>query len=71
MRKLGLVIALFAAFALVPAAQAQSEEVFAKSLHIYDSYRVVPNITYLNPRSDVSRSQPVPPTQKVITPWPM
>jgi acetyl esterase/lipase len=47
MRKLGLVIALFAAFALVPAAHAQSEEAFAKALHIYDSYRVAPNITYL------------------------
>ncbi len=48
MRKLGFVVALFAAFALVPVlARAQSTEAFAKALHIYDSYRVVPNITYL------------------------
>jgi acetyl esterase/lipase len=48
MRKLGFVIALFAAFALAPAlSRAQSTEAFAKALHIYDSYRVVPNITYL------------------------
>src|SRR6202795_3696140 len=46
MRKFGFVITL--AFALVPAlAHAQSAEAFAKALHIYDSYRVVPNITYL------------------------
>jgi acetyl esterase/lipase len=48
MRKLGPVITLFAAFTLAPAlSHAQSTEAFAKALHIYDSYRVVPNITYL------------------------
>jgi acetyl esterase/lipase len=49
MRKLGFaIITLFAAFALAPAlSQAQSTEAFTKALHIYDSYRVVPNITYL------------------------
>ncbi|HEY4848979.1 MAG TPA: alpha/beta hydrolase, partial [Methylocella sp.] len=48
MRKLGFVIALFVAFALAPAlSHAQSTDAFAKALHVYDSYRVVPNITYL------------------------
>ena len=48
MRKLGFVIPLFMAFALAPApSHAQSSEAFAKALHIYDSYRVVSNITYL------------------------
>ena len=48
MRKLGFVIALFAAFALAPAlSHAQSADTFAKALHIFGSYRVMPNITYL------------------------
>ena len=48
MRKLGLVIALLGASALAPAlSHAQSPDAFAKALHIYGSYRVVPNITYL------------------------
>ena len=48
MRKLGFVIASFAAFALAPTlSHAQSTDSFAKALHIYGSYRVVPNITYL------------------------
>src|SRR5260370_1352144 len=48
MRKLGLVIALFAVSALAPAlSHAQSTDAFAKALHINGSYRVVPNITYL------------------------
>jgi acetyl esterase/lipase len=48
MRKLGLVIALLGASALAPAlSHAQSADALAKALHIYDSYRVVPNITYL------------------------
>src|SRR5258708_21550853 len=48
MRKLGLVIALLGASALAPAlSHAQSADAFAKALHIYGSYRVVPNITYL------------------------
>jgi acetyl esterase/lipase len=48
MRRLGFVITLFASLALVPApARAQSTDAFAKALHIYDSYRVVSNITYL------------------------
>ena len=48
MRRFGFVIALFASITLVPVlAQAQSADAFAKALHIYDSYRVVPNITYL------------------------
>ena len=48
MRKLAFVTASFAAFALAPTlADAQSTEAFTKALHIYDSYRVVPNITYL------------------------
>jgi len=48
MRRLGFVITLFASLALVPApARAQSADAFAKALHIYDSYRVVSNITYL------------------------
>jgi len=48
MRKIGFVTALFAALALTPPlAHAQRADAFAKALHIYDSYRVVPNITYL------------------------
>jgi acetyl esterase/lipase len=48
MRKLGLVIALLGASALAPAlSHAQSADALAKALHIYGSYRVVPNITYL------------------------
>ena len=48
MRKIGFVTALFAALALAPPlAHAQRADAFAKALHIYDSYRVVPNITYL------------------------
>ena len=48
MRKLGFVISLSAAFAFAPAlSQAQSTDAFAKALHVYGSYRVVPNITYL------------------------
>jgi acetyl esterase/lipase len=48
MRKLRFGIALFVAFALVPAlSHAQSTDAFAKALHVYGSYRVVPNITYL------------------------
>jgi acetyl esterase/lipase len=48
MRRLGFVIALFVAFTLAPAlSHAQSTDAFAKALHVYDSYRVVPNITYL------------------------
>ena len=47
MRKLGFAITMLVAFALGPAALAQSAEGFAKALHIYDIYRVVPNITYL------------------------
>jgi len=48
MRKLGFVIALFAAFALAPAlSHAQSADTFAKALHIFGSYRVMPDITYL------------------------
>jgi acetyl esterase/lipase len=48
MRKLELVIALLGASALGPAlSHAQSADAFAKALHIYGSYRVVPNITYL------------------------
>jgi acetyl esterase/lipase len=48
MRKLGLVIALLGASALAPAlSHAQSPDAFAKALHIYGSYRVVPDITYL------------------------
>ena len=48
MRKLGLVIALLGASALAPAlSHAQSPDAFAKTLHIYGSYRVVPDITYL------------------------
>jgi acetyl esterase/lipase len=48
MRKLGFVIPLFMAFALAPAlSHAQSTEALEKALHIYDSYSVVPNITYL------------------------
>ena len=48
MRKLGFIIASFTAFALAPTlSHAQSTDSFAKALHIYGSYRVVPNITYL------------------------
>jgi acetyl esterase/lipase len=48
MRKIGFVTTLFAALALAPPlAHAQRADAFAKALHIYDSYRVVPNITYL------------------------
>jgi acetyl esterase/lipase len=48
MRKLRLVISLSAAFALAPAfSHAQSADAFAKALHVYGSYRVAPNITYL------------------------
>jgi acetyl esterase/lipase len=48
MRKLGFVISLSVAFALAPAvSHAQSTDAFAKALHVYGSYRVVPNITYL------------------------
>src|SRR5258708_4926881 len=48
MRKLRLVIALLGASALAPAlSHAQSADAFTKALHIYGSYRGVPNITYL------------------------
>lgn len=48
MRKLRFGIALSAAFAVAPVlSQAQSPDSFAKALHIFGSYRVVPNITYL------------------------
>jgi acetyl esterase/lipase len=48
MRKLGFVLSLSAAFAFAPTfSQAQSTDAFAKALHVYGSYRVVPNITYL------------------------
>jgi acetyl esterase/lipase len=48
MRKLGFIISLSMAFAFAPAvSQAQSTDAFAKALHVYDSYRVAPNITYL------------------------
>jgi acetyl esterase/lipase len=48
MRKLGFVISLSAVLALTPSvSHAQSSDAFAKALHVYDSYRVVPNITYL------------------------
>jgi acetyl esterase/lipase len=48
MRKFGFVVSLSMAFAFAPAlSQAQSTDAFAKALHVYDSYRVVPNITYL------------------------
>jgi acetyl esterase/lipase len=48
MRKLRLAISLSAAFALAPAfSHAQSPDGFAKALHVYGSYRVAPNITYL------------------------
>ena len=48
MRKFGLVIALLGASAVAPAvSHAQSADAFAKALHIYGSYRVVPNIAYL------------------------
>ena len=45
---LGPFIALCLAVALTPGlASAQGTDAFAKALHIYDSYRVAPNITYL------------------------
>src|SRR6516162_9952401 len=47
MRKLGFAITILVAFAMGPAALAQSAEELTKALHIYDNYRVVPNITYL------------------------
>ena len=48
MRPFRFVTALAAALALQPAlAHAQAADLFAKALHIFDSYRVVPNITYL------------------------
>ena len=48
MRKIGFVTTLFAVLALAPPlAHAQRADAFAKALHIYDSYRVVPNVTYL------------------------
>ena len=48
MRKIGFVTTLFAVLALAPPlAHAQRADAFAKALHIYDRYRVVPNITYL------------------------
>jgi hypothetical protein len=48
MRKFGFVFALFAALALAPPlARAQNADAFAKALHIFTSYNVVPNITYL------------------------
>ena len=48
MSKLGLVIALLGPSALAPAlSYAQSADALAKALHIYGSYRVVPDITYL------------------------
>jgi acetyl esterase/lipase len=48
MKRLGFVISLSAACALAPApSHAQSPDAFAKALHVYGSYRVAPNITYL------------------------
>ena len=50
MRKpiLGSIVALCLAVSLAsPLIQAQSADMVAKAIHIYDSYRVVPNITYL------------------------
>jgi acetyl esterase/lipase len=48
MRELGLVISLSAVLALTPSvSRAQSSDAFAKALHVYGSYRVVPNISYL------------------------
>ena len=45
---LGPFIALCLAVALTPGlASAQGTDAFAKALHIYDSYRIAPNITYL------------------------
>jgi acetyl esterase/lipase len=47
-RELGLVVSLSAVLALTPSlSHAQSGDAFAKALHVYDSYRVVPNIIYL------------------------
>jgi acetyl esterase/lipase len=47
-RKLGFAISLSVTFALAPAfSHAQSTDAFAKALHVYGSYRVAPNITYL------------------------
>jgi acetyl esterase/lipase len=48
MGRLRLVIALFGASALAPAlSHAQSADAFTNALHVYGSYRVLPNITYL------------------------
>lgn len=48
MRELGFVISLSAVLALTPSvSHAQSGDAFAKALHVYGSYRVVPNVTYL------------------------
>jgi acetyl esterase/lipase len=48
MRKLALVLALVVAVLLAPAtARAQGAEALTKAIHISDTYRVVPNITYL------------------------
>ena len=63
MRKLGSIISLSLALALVPAfSRAQSTDAFAKALHVYGSYRVAPNITYLTANNwdaklDVYRSR--------------
>jgi acetyl esterase/lipase len=47
-RELGFVISLSAVLALTPSvSHAQSGDAFAKALHVYGSYRVVPNVTYL------------------------
>jgi acetyl esterase/lipase len=47
-RELGFVVSLSAVLALTPSlSHAQSGDPFAKALHVYDSYRVVPNIIYL------------------------
>ncbi len=48
MRELGFVVSLSAVLAVTPSlSHAQSADAFAKALHVYDSYRVVPNIIYL------------------------
>jgi acetyl esterase/lipase len=47
-RELRFVISLSAVLALTPSvSRAQSGDSFAKALHVYGSYRVVPNIIYL------------------------
>jgi hypothetical protein len=47
-RELGFVISLSAVLAFAPSvSHAQSGDAFAKALHVYDSYRIVPNISYL------------------------